>query len=100
MYANIDNDLGIEAIKYWFKKDPEAVLSRIAKEFIIEGLNLVLETNTFFLRWETLPTSKRRGYGSEGRPTYVSLVMAYLELKLHQETEKNMAQKNYISKNW
>ena len=48
MYANIDNDLGIEAIKYWFKKDPEAVLSRIAKEFIIEGLNLVLETNTFF----------------------------------------------------
>ena len=49
MYTNIDNDLGIEAVKYWLEKDPEATPSRIPKEFIIEGLKLVLETNTFSL---------------------------------------------------
>ena len=48
MYTNIDNGLGIEAIKYWLEKDPEAIPTRIPKEFIIERLKLVLETNTFF----------------------------------------------------
>ena len=40
--------------------------------------------------------------GQKVAPTYVSLVMAYLELKLHQETEKEYGKenKNYISKNW
>ena len=49
MYTNINNDLGIEAIKYWLEKDPEAIPTRIPKEFIIERLKLVLETNTFFM---------------------------------------------------
>ena len=40
--------------------------------------------------------------GQKVAPTYVSLVMAYLELKLHQETEKEYGteNKNYILKNW
>ena len=40
--------------------------------------------------------------GQKVTPTYVSLVMAYLELKLHQETEKEYGteNKNDISKNW
>ena len=40
--------------------------------------------------------------GQKVAPTYVSLVTAYLELKLHQETEKEYGteNKNYILKNW
>ena len=102
MYTNIDNDLGIEAIKYWLERDPEAIPSRIPKEFIIEGLKLVLETNTFFFDGKHCLQIRGVAMGQKVAPTYVSLVMAYLELKLHQETEKEYGteNKNYILKNW
>ena len=102
MYTNIDNDLGIEAIKYWLERDPEAIPSRIPKEFIIEGLKLVLETNTFFFDGKHYLQIRGVSMGQKVALTYVSLVMAYLELKLHQETKKeyDTENKNYISKNW
>ena len=102
MYTNIDNDLGIEAIKYWLERDPEAIPSRIPKEFIIEGLKLVLETNTFFFDGKHYLQIRGVAMGQKVAPTYVSLVMAYLELKLHQETEKEYGTENkiYILKNW
>ena len=102
MYTNIDNDLGIEAIKYWLERDPEAIPNRIPKEFIIKGLKLVLQTNTFFFDGKHYLQIRGMAMGQKVAPTYVSLVMAYLELKLHQETEKEYGteNKNYILKNW
>ena len=92
-YTNIDNDLGIEAIKYWLEKDPEAIPSRIPKEFIIEGLKLVLETNTFFFDGKHYLQIRGVAMGQKATPTYVSLVMAYLELSFTKKPKKNMEQK-------
>ena len=41
MYTNIQNDLGIEAIKFWIQEDPNSLPKRIPKEFIVEGVNLL-----------------------------------------------------------
>ena len=104
MYTNIDffNDLGTEAIKYWLQRDPEAIPSCIPKEFIIEALKLVSETNTLFFDEKHYLQIRGMAVGQKVAPTYVSLVMAYLELKLHQETKKQYSTENnnYILKNW
>ena len=39
MYTNINNVLGIEAIKFWLQENPNAFPERIPKQFILEALN-------------------------------------------------------------
>ena len=46
-HTNIDNKLGKEAIRYWLEKYPELIPRCISKEFILEGLSIVLEFITF-----------------------------------------------------
>ena len=47
LYTNIPHNLGLEAIDFWLEKYPNAVSERFSKEFILEGLKLVLENNHF-----------------------------------------------------
>ena len=54
MHTNVNSDLGIEAIKFWLKEDPNALLERIPNKSIVEGLKLVLESNTFFYNADTV----------------------------------------------
>ena len=54
MYTNVNNDLGIEAIKFWFQEDPNALPERIPKEFTVESLKLVLESNNYFITADTM----------------------------------------------
>ena len=48
MYTNINNDLRKEVINYWLEKDPDSLPRNISKEFILEALGIVLESNVFF----------------------------------------------------
>ena len=84
MYTNIDNKLGKEAIKYWPEKYPELIPRGISKEFILEGLSIVLEFNTFTVNGRIYLQIKGVSMGTKLAPTYVNLVMAYLEIKLYQ----------------
>ena len=77
MYTNIDNKLGKEAIKYWLEKCPELIPGCISKEFILEELSIVLEFNTLTFSCRIYLQIK----GTKLAPTYVNLVMAYLEIK-------------------
>lgn len=49
LYTNIPHNLGVEAIDYWINKTESILQSRFSKEFILEGITLVLENNHFFL---------------------------------------------------
>ena len=84
MYTNIDNKLGKEAIKYWLEKYPELIPRGISKECILEGLSIVIEFNTFTFNGRIYLQIKGVSMGTKLMPTYVNLVMAYLEIKLHQ----------------
>ena len=84
MYTNIDNKLGKEAIKYWLEKYPELIPRGIWKEFILEGLSVVLEFNTFTFNGRNYLQIKGVSMGTKLAPMSVNLVMAYLEIKLYQ----------------
>ena len=48
LYANIPHELGMEAVKYWLEKYPaERKSQRFSNDFIIEGIQFILENNTF-----------------------------------------------------
>ena len=84
MYTNIDNNLGQEAIRFWLEKHPELIPWNILKDFILEGLKIVLECNVFTLDNRTYLQIRGTAMGTKCAPVYVTLVMAYLELKLYQ----------------
>ena len=47
MYANITLKLGLEAIEYWLDTNPHLLHGRFTKEFILEGITLVMSSSCF-----------------------------------------------------
>ena len=47
LYKNIPHNLGIEDIQYWLVEHPEIIPQRLSAQFIIEGIKLILNNNTF-----------------------------------------------------
>ena len=88
MYTNINNDLGKEVINYWLEKDPDSLPRNISKEFILEALGIVLECNVFFFDNRYYLQIKGMAMGTKLAPTYATLVMGYLELKLYDKIEE------------
>ena len=55
LYTNIKHDVFYKAIEYWIDKfhDDIPLLSRFTKAFILEGLNIILKFNYFFILIKT-----------------------------------------------
>ena len=51
LYTNIKHDVFYKAIEYWIDKfhDDIPLLSRFTKAFILEGLNIILKLNYFYI---------------------------------------------------
>ena len=88
MYTNINNNLGQEAIRFWLEKHPELIPRNISKDFILEGLKIVLECNVFTFDNRTYLQIRGTAMGTKCTQVYVTLVMAYVELKLYQTIQK------------
>ena len=85
-YTNITHELGIEAIKSWLSKYPDLIHKRFSKQFVLESIKMILENNNFFN--ETMYTQVRgTAMRTKFAPTFVTLVLAYLEEKLYSEIE-------------
>ena len=78
LYANIPHDLGIKAIEYWLTLYPENILRRFPREFVIEGINLILN-NTFVFYDTTFLQKQATAMGTKMAPSYATLVLGYLE---------------------
>lgn len=102
LYTNIPHELGIEAIKYWLEKHPEVINQRFPKEFIIEGLQVILENNTFFFDKQCFLQTKGTAMGTKVAPTYATLVMGYLENKMYESLKQSFDEEfsTYIKQNW
>ena len=52
MYPSIDNNLGLEALRYYLERYPNLLPSRFSRESILEGMKHVLENNTGYFNGE------------------------------------------------
>jgi ribosomal protein S27E len=102
LYTNIPHKLGIEAVNYWLDKHPNLLHSRFNKGFIVNALQLILENNSFTFNEKQYQQVKGTAMGTNVAPTYATLVLGYLEVKLHEQIrqEKGIDMANYIRTHW
>ena len=102
LYTNIPHTLGLDAIKYWLEKHPEDIPSRINKNFILEGIKLILENNYFCFNNEFYLQVKGTAMGTKVAPIYATLVLAYLEEQLYLRLERDFNHQfsQYIEENF
>ncbi len=102
LYTNISHELGIEAIQYWLENDAGSDQHRVSKTFIVESLKLILENNTFNFGTKHFRQTSGTAMGTKMAPTYATLVLGYLELKLYAlfEDKYGPEGREYIKKNF
>jgi len=103
LYSNIPHKLGLEAIKYWLNKHPSLLKERFNKEFITEGISLILNNNNFDFGNRHFSQIKGTCMGSKIGPVYAILTLAYLEeTKLYPKVKESYSEEyaDYIIKQW
>ncbi|XP_062576664.1 uncharacterized protein LOC134238563 [Saccostrea cucullata] len=102
LYTNIPHNLGLEAISFWIDKHPDVIQPRFSKEFILEGLKIVLQNNHFFFDDKYYLQTKGTAMGTKVAPTYATLVLGFLEEKLFSECKTFFGEDfdTYIERNW
>ena len=84
LYSNIPHELGKQTISFWIDKHPDTLHPRFYKIFIIEGIETILNDNSFqfnkFNYIQTLGTAM----GTKMAPTYATLTQAYLEENIYE----------------
>ncbi|XP_014791332.1 uncharacterized protein LOC106884454 [Octopus bimaculoides] len=86
LYANIPLTLSLEAIKHWIENYREFIDKRFKTDFITKATQLIiLEENTFTFNNKTYRQIKGTAMGTKFAPSYVNLVMGFLENKLYEE---------------
>ncbi|XP_061193752.1 uncharacterized protein LOC133201982 [Saccostrea echinata] len=64
---------------------PDLLQDRFEKEFILEGLRIILLNNTFAFGKDHFIQTKGTAMGTKVAPTYGTLTLGYLEQKLHHQ---------------
>ncbi|XP_014781979.1 uncharacterized protein LOC106877555 [Octopus bimaculoides] len=84
LYTYIPHDYGIEAIKFWLEKHPEALPDRINQTFIIESLKFIPQNNYFI--FDTTYYRQKYGIamGTKAAPVLANLIMGYFESSLYE----------------
>lgn len=85
LYSNIPIELGIKAIEYWMEKYPNILNDRFHRDFIIQGLKIVLQNNSFMFGSRHYLQVKGTAMGTKVAPTYATLTLGYLEETLYQK---------------
>ena len=102
LYSNIPHELGIQAVRFWLEKYPETLKGRFSKEFILDGIELILENNTFSFNDRFYKQTKGTAMGTKFAPVYATLTVGYLEQKLYTEIETAFGSEfgTYFIQNW
>lgn len=102
LYSNIPHELGLDAIQYWLDKYPEELQSRFSKGFILDGIKLILQNNTFSFDHTHYKQIKGTAMGTKFAPVYATLTIGYLEEKLYEEIKSVFGTEfgNYFQKTW
>ena len=79
----------MEAVDYWLEKYPETLNPRFTKEFILDGIKLILENDIFCFNDTYFKQEKGTAMGTKFAPVYATLTKGYLEEKLLNIIEKD-----------
>ena len=71
-----------KAVDYWQEKYPETLNPRFTKEFILDGIKIILENNIFCFNDTYFKQEKGTAMGTKFAPVYATLTIGYLEEKL------------------
>ena len=84
LYTNIKHDVFHKAIEYWIDKfhDDIPLLSRFTKAFILEGLNIILKFNYFYINKNFFDQIKGTAMGTIFAVVGSNLAVAYFEVKM------------------
>ena len=64
---------------YWQRNFPHDCPARFPKEFILEGIEIILNNNTFRFNGKHYHQTKGTAMGTKFAPVYATLVIGYLE---------------------
>ena len=102
MYSNIEQGLGIKAVRYWLSKYPELLNQRFSVDFVIEALEFVLSNSTFQFNDKFYSLICGTVTGTKVAPSYANLTMAYLENKFYEVIKQIYGADihNYVFQSW
>ena len=84
LHTNITHNVFYKAIEYWIDKfhDDIPLLSRFTKAFILEGLNIILKFNYFYIDENVFHQIKGTPMGTIFAVVGINLTVAYFEVKM------------------
>jgi hypothetical protein len=71
LYSNIPTELGIEAVKHWVEKYRNIINDRFDQNFIVQGLKIILQNNSFMFGSRHYLQVKGTAMGTKVAPTYL-----------------------------
>ena len=74
-------------MEYWLEKYPEELRNRFSRDFVLDGINFILENNTFSFNQTHYKQVKGTAMGTKVAPVYATLTIGYLEEKLYEKIE-------------
>ena len=83
LYTNITHTFGLEALDYWLENHPESLHVRFMKEFVLQCAKFILQNNNMKSNYEFYNQMKGTTMGTIFAPTYATLSMGHLEIKLY-----------------
>ena len=78
------HELGKQAISFWIDKYPDTLHPRFKKKLIIEGIEIILNNNSFQFNNINYIQTLGIAMGTKMAPTYATLTLAYLEKNLYE----------------
>ena len=84
LYTNIMHDVFYKAIEYWIDKshDDIPLLSQFTKVFILEGLNIILKSNYFYINKNFFHQIKGMAMGKNFAVVGSNSTVVYFEFKM------------------
>ena len=93
MYENLEQNLGIPALRYYLTRYPELLPSRFTVNSVIEFMCFVLDNNTGYFDGEIYRQTVGTATGIKQAPEYADLAMGFLEINLFYKINKNLGPK-------
>ena len=87
LYTNIDQDLGITAVRYFLTNFPSTTCP-LPIEFIIDAIIIILQGNVFTYDKNYYKQITGVAMGTNFAPTYAILAVGYLETMLFQKCRR------------
>ena len=90
LYTNLTKDLVMRAMEYWFNRYSQdiPILQRFGLDFIMQGLDIILDHNYFLFADEYYQQIQGFAMGTKAAVNCANLGLGYLEIKAFAELPK------------